>query len=245
MQPKRAGAGADAPATPADDDDPSSAIEFVPIRAGVFQMGTPASEADHIDTESPVHEVTLDAFELSKFEITNAQYAAFLDANQAVQRPKGWRDDLPPDQPATGMTWAEAHQFAQWADASLPTEAQWEYAARAGSSGSRYGQLSDIAWVPENADGHVHAVGELAPNVWGTHDMLGNVWEWCSDLFGPYPEGAVTNPVGASQGANRAIRGGSFGFESKFARAGGRFANDPGNRSDNLGIRLVRDSRDK
>ncbi|SPF43318.1 hypothetical protein SBA4_3020022 [Candidatus Sulfopaludibacter sp. SbA4] len=102
-------------------------------------------------------------------------------------------------------------------------EAEWEYAARAGSTGSRYGEIGQIAWYNSNSGGKTHEVGQKQANAWGLHDMLGNVWEWVEDWYAEqYPPGAATDPRGPSSGTLRVLRGGSWGFNSRYTRASGR-----------------------
>ena len=122
----------------------------------------------------------------------------------------------------------------------LPTEAEWEYAARAGSTGATYGALDDIAWNDGNSGNKTHAVGGKKANAWGLHDMIGNVWEWTYDWHGSYPSGAVTDPVGPSSGSNRVYRGGSWSSYARYCRAAYRNGNGPSYRNSYLGFRPSR-----
>jgi len=124
----------------------------------------------------------------------------------------------------------------------LPTEAEWEYACRAGTTGARYGKLGEVAWYEDNSDGETHRVGTKAPNAWGLYDMLGNVWEWCQDWHGSYPSGPVTDPTGPSTGSYRVYRGGSWDFDAGGVRAAYRGGDSPGYRNGYLGFRVARDS---
>ena len=124
----------------------------------------------------------------------------------------------------------------------LPTEAEWEYACRAGTTGARYGKLGEVAWYEDNSDGETHRVGTKAPNAWGLYDMLGNVWEWCQDWHGSYPSGPVTDPTGPSTGSYRVYRGGSWDFAAGGVRAAYRGGDSPGYRNVDLGFRVARDS---
>jgi formylglycine-generating enzyme required for sulfatase activity len=137
----------------------------------------------------------------------------------------------------------------------LPTEAQWEYAARGGTpaalnSGknltSEEGEcwnLGELAWYDKNSGLRTHDVGGKKANAWGLHDMHGNVWEWCSDWYGTYPSGVAVDPVGAGSGSNRVVRGGSWGFSFALScRVAGRSGNDPTGSSNNIGFRVVRSS---
>ena len=122
----------------------------------------------------------------------------------------------------------------------LPTEAEWEYAARAGTTGARYGELDEIAWYRDNSGETTHPVGEKRANAWGLHDMLGNVYEWTADWYGKYPSGMVTDPRGPSTGLGRVVRGGSWGSGARFVRSAYRDDISPGGRYGHVGFRLVR-----
>ena len=122
----------------------------------------------------------------------------------------------------------------------LPTEAEWEYAARAGTTGARHGDLDSIAWYRDNSGRTTHPVGQKRANTWGLHDMLGNVWEWTADWYGAYPSVAVTDPRGPSAGSHRVIRGGGGGSGATAVRPANRGGGSPDSRSNGLGFRLVR-----
>jgi formylglycine-generating enzyme required for sulfatase activity len=125
----------------------------------------------------------------------------------------------------------------------LPTEAEWEYAARAGSSEARYASLDAIAWYSGNSGSATHPVGQLQANAWGLYDMLGNVWEWTHDWYAYEYGGAVPDPVGPSGGSYRVGRGGSWSYDAAYVRAAYRSLYDPGNRGGDLGFRLARSAR--
>ena len=155
------------------------------------------------------------------------------------------------DRPVENVSWGEAVEFCrkltkkhQEAGAMpqgwswrLPTEAEWEYAARAGTTGSRYGELDAIAWWTGNSGSQTHPVKQKAANAWGLYDMMGNVWEWCSDWSGDYPTGSVTDPMGPSSGSTRVFRGGSWNDGAWNARSASRNWGDPGVRNFSLGFR--------
>ena len=123
----------------------------------------------------------------------------------------------------------------------LPTEAEWEYAARAGTSGDRYSEdLDSIAWYEGNSGDRTHPVGQKSPNAWGLHDMLGNVWEWVQDWTGDYPGGSVTDPQGSGSGSNRLARGGSWFRNAGICRAPVRTIDSSAARNQYLGFRLLR-----
>jgi len=122
----------------------------------------------------------------------------------------------------------------------LPTEAEWEYAARAGTTGPRYGELDAIGWHNGNSGSEIHPVKQKAANAWGLYDMMGNVDEWCGDWYGDYPTGSVTDPSGPNSGSFRVHRGGSWFSDARFARSAFRYGwYDPGVRYYNLGFRPV------
>lgn len=220
-----------------------AALEYVRIPAGTFVMGSPADEEGRGSNESPQHEVSISTFELAKYEVTNAQYELFLKAHPSVARPPAWKDRLPDDEPAADMTWREATTFAHWVGGRLPTEAEWEYAARAGTTGARYAELDSVGWYDQNSGGSMHVVGEKQGNAWGLHDMLGNMYEWCADWYEPYSAESATDPAGPALGGRRVVRGGSFADADEFSRAAYRSVDDPGIRSGDYGFRVARDAR--
>ena len=121
----------------------------------------------------------------------------------------------------------------------LPTEAEWEYACRAGTKGAYAGNLDDLAWYWKNSAKTTHPVGQKKPNAWGLYDMHGNVWEWCSDWYGAYPAGTVTDPTGPAAGADRVNRGGCWVNIATHCRSANRNRLEPGGRDMDLGLRLA------
>lgn len=121
----------------------------------------------------------------------------------------------------------------------LPTEAEWEYAARSGNSGSRYGDLDTIAWYDRNSGSQTHEVGGKQPNPWGLHDMLGNVWEWVADWYDQYPLGSATDPRGPTSGTMRALRGGAWDGGPRLARASYRLGAQPASHRSTVGFRCA------
>ncbi len=192
-------------------------------------MGSPEDEEERWDREGPQHEVELASFYLAKTPVTNAQYAKFLQDNPKRNKPQYWgdRQNNQPEQPVGGVSWNEAKAYCEWAGLLLPTEAQWEYACRAGTttryhSGNSEEDLARVGWYGGNSDGRLHAVGEKEPNAFGLYDMHGNVREWCEDAWGSYKtnaragDGLRVKPVGD---APRVFRGGSFASSARLARA--------------------------
>ena len=217
-------------------------MEMVWIPAGEFQMGSATGGEDR---ERPVHRVTIShGFWLAKYPVTNAEYQKYLEANREAKKPEYWDNSQlnDPRQPVVGVSWHEAQAFCAWAGCRLPTEAEWEYACRAGtrtqySFGDDEGLLKDYAWYSGNSGGKTHAVGEKKPNPWGLYDMHGNVWEWCQDSPRTYEAKAVIDPVGPENGRARVLRGGCWLYYGRRARSAIRNGLAPGLGSDNFGFR--------
>ena len=219
-------------------------MEFVLIPAGTFQMGSNDSEA--FEDEQPVHTVRLtQPFYLGKYEVTQGQWQAVMENN-----PSKFTGD--PNRPVENVSWDDVQEFIRRLHAResgttyrLPTEAEWEYAARAGTT-TRWSfsddasQLGRYAWYERNAGGKTHPVGQLQPNPWGLYDMHGNVWEWVQDWYGKYTSGTAVNPAGPSSGSHRVLRGGSWNGTAPHCRSANRVVDAPGNRYVRLGFRLLR-----
>jgi formylglycine-generating enzyme required for sulfatase activity len=201
---------------------------FVWISPGTFTMGSPADEAWRRNDEVQ-HTVTLtQGFWFSDHEVTQNEYQAVMGSNPSYWNGESlpveqvsWNDAVAYCQKLTEKERAAGRITAQHAY-RLPTEAEWEYAARAGTTGARYGQLDTIAWYELNSGKQTHPVKQKAANAWGLHDMLGNVFEWCSDWSGDYPTRSVTDPMGPSSGSLRVARGGSWLRLVGGARSAGR-----------------------
>ena len=231
---------------------------FVYIAPGTFMMGSPSSEEGGLENETQ-HSVTLTGgFYLQTTEVTQGEWQRVMGSNPSRFTSCG--SDCPVEQ----VSWLDAVGYAnalsradglsECYDSSgnvrgggsiygcsgyrLPTEAEWEYAARAGTTGSRYDTLDQVAWYDGNSGGEVHGVGELQANAWGLHDMLGNVWEWTHDWYGTYGS-TVTDPAGASSGSYRVYRGGCWSSEARYVRAANRGSDGPGYRL-TRGFRLAR-----
>jgi formylglycine-generating enzyme required for sulfatase activity len=216
------------------------AVEVVEIPAGSFTMGSTV-EPD----EAPVRRVTISApFSIGKFEITQAQWKAVMGTNPS----QFVGDDLPVER----VTWVEAREFVKRLSAlsgktwRLPTEAEWEYAARAGepgmwSHGDDEDGLTRFSWFDENARQRTHAVGTRKPNAWGLFDVHGNVWEWCEDWYGDaaYKGGDAVDPRGPGAGSQRVLRGGSYGSIASGCRSANRYSFDPDERFVASGLRVV------
>ena len=226
-----------------------------------FLMGSPASEPDRFSEETQ-HEVTLaQGFWIGKTEVTQAQWKAVMRTNPAYFPRKEivcwkvlkwqipvWRQDFPANRgqlPVEQVSWDDCQEFCRKVGGGLrlPTEAEWEYACRAGASGpfAGTGVLKEMGWYGDNSGGKTHQVGSKKPNAWGLCDMHGGVWEWCQDWYGgDYPVDAATDPTGSAAGDFRAIRGGSWwSFPSRLCRSAYRLGHVPGCRSEDLGFRIV------
>jgi len=222
--------------------------ELVRVIGGTFLMGSPKTEKGRFDQEGPQHEVTLEDFSIGRHPVTNAQYREFL-VDTGHDEPAFWADSRfnGEGQPVVGVSWHDAKKYCDWAGLSLPTEAQWEYACRAGtktaySSGKSVANLARVGWYAANSEGRLHAVGELLSNDFGLYDMHGNVVEWCMDAYESYEtsvrpkDGLRKQPVGVSL---RVMRGGGFRFEAGNARSAFRDGWHPGLRDVSLGFRPV------
>jgi len=226
----------------ADIDEPIRQLQdnMVAIEGGQFHMGSTEKEA-----EQPVHSVTLQGFEMSAMPVTQAQYKAVMGENPS--RFKG--EDLPVE----SVSWHQAKEFCEMLskktgqDYRLPSEAQWEYACRAGSTarycfGDDESLLADYAWYAKNSEGTMHPVGKKKPNNWGLYDMHGNVWEWCLDYwhesYGNAPNDGSAWQT-ADEGWDRVIRGGSWRDSAEYCRCSYRDGGVPVSRSGNLGFRVV------
>jgi formylglycine-generating enzyme required for sulfatase activity len=213
--------------------------EMVFVKGGTFQMGSTSGESD----ESPVHRVTLSDFSIGKFEVTQAQWKAVMGNNPSAF---AGCSECPVEQ----VSWNDVQDFITHINQQtgkryrLPSEAEWEYAARGGSLSSGYtysgsNDIGSVAWYTMNSGSKTHEVGTRQPNELGIYDMSGNVWEWCSDWYGPYDSYSVTNPKGAASGQYRVGRGGSWNFGAFYCRASRRNLDSPDFRIGNLGFRLV------
>jgi formylglycine-generating enzyme required for sulfatase activity len=223
----------------------SLGMEFIRIEAGTFQMGT--NHSDAYDNEKPVHTVRLtQPFYLGKYEVTQGQWQAVMGNN-----PSSFTGDT--NRPVENVSWDDVQEFIRRLQAReggatyrLPTEAEWEYAARAGTTtrwsfGNEASQLGRYAWYEGNAGGQTHPVGQLQPNPWGLYDMHGNVWEWVRDRYGPYTSGGTAvDPTGPSSGLDRVLRGGSWGITARRCWSANRISDAPDNRHGALGFRLLR-----
>ncbi|MGE3536196.1 MAG: formylglycine-generating enzyme family protein [Candidatus Tectimicrobiota bacterium] len=211
------------------------------IPPGRFLMGSPGKESGRYTDEGPRHAVQLtQGFWLFETPCTQALWQVVMGTN-----PSEFQGE---QHPVENVSWEDCQQFLlafkqhiPELSLTLPTEAQWEYACRAGTETARYAaDLGAIAWYARNSGSTTHAVGQKRPNAWGLYDMLGNVDEWCHDGMRTYTRAGVSDPIGPTEaGANRALRGGSWYNSARYVRAAGRFRLHPGYRIADSGFRAA------
>ncbi|MAT55238.1 MAG: hypothetical protein CMN32_12215 [Saprospirales bacterium] len=218
--------------------------EMVFVQGGTFQMGSTDGDSD----EEPVHTVRVDDFYIGKYEVTQAQWWAVMGDN-----PSYFSDC--DNCPVENVSWNDVQTFIRKLNEKtgkhyrLPTEAEWEYAARVGKNGYKYAGSNDpdeVAWYKSNSGSKTHPVGLKKPNVLGLYDMSGNVWEWCQDWYDAayyknYKNGPGNNPQGPSSGSYRVLRGGSWFNLPRYCRVAGRGRSDPSYRYSGGGFRLAQD----
>ncbi len=227
--------------------DGATPLIMVKIPAGTFQMGSPESEKFHEKNESPVHKVTItEDFYLGKYEVTQAQWLTLMDKNPSTYE----GDNLPVNR----VSWHDAQEFIKklnnledHSGFRLPTEAEREYACRAGTTTATYigenvsmEQMQEHAWFRENSEHELHPVGQKKPNPWGLYDMYGNVWEWCFDWYGLYPKEPQTDPKGPENGEEKVFRGASWLGKFEYMRSADRGKFDPSLRRNTGGLRLAK-----
>jgi formylglycine-generating enzyme required for sulfatase activity len=211
---------------------PKDGLTYVWIPPGTFQMGCSPGDTGCDGDEKPVHRVTLTkGFWLGQTPVTQQAYERVTGQN-----PSHFKGA---DLPVETVNWDEAKAYCVAIGGRLPTEAEWEYAARAGSTGARYGNLDEIAWYSGNSGSQTHEVGRKSPNAFGLFDMLGNVWQWTANWYGDYQPSAQSDPSGAASGWYRALRGGSWYDILRDARVSSRDRGEPGIRNYNIGLRCV------
>ena len=210
------------------------------IKPGTFLMGSPDSDKEARDWEKPQHQVTLtNGFWIGQTPCTQELWQAVMGSN-----PSHFKGSK---RPVEQVSWNDVQDFFRLVslknpglDMKLPTEAQWEYACRAGSTEPRYGPLEHVAWYDDNSEAETKDVGNKVPNAWGLYDMLGSVWEWCHDWAGTYDSEHAYDPIGAAEGTDRVVRGGSWFDSAEYVRAADRHLIEPASRYALFGFRVVR-----
>ncbi|MCX6328231.1 MAG: formylglycine-generating enzyme family protein [Bacteroidia bacterium] len=222
------------------------------IQEGTFTMGSSTSEVGRASGNEVEHQITLKAFKMGRYEVTFEEYDEFCDATRRRKIPDaGWGRGK---HPIMNITWYDAKAFAEWKKCRLPTEAEWEYACRAGTTTPFY-TGDNITTDQANYNGakpynrgpagtnrdKTMEVGQFPPNAWGLYDMHGNVSEWCNDVFGPYSPAEQTNPKGPEKGPDRVYRGGNWYDGAVKCRSADRVREDPYRPDRKIGFRLVKD----
>jgi len=223
--------------------EPVTGIELVPVKGGCFKMGNNFGWDDTWD-EKPEHEVCLSDFYLGKFEVTQKQWQSVMGTNPSKFKECG------PDCPVESVSWQDIQDFLKRLNKKngtryrLPTEAEWEYAARSGGKKEKFAggnTLAPLGWYQDNSANRVHPVGQKLPNGLGLYDMSGNVWEWLQDWHSPdyYGQSPKKNPQGPTSGVCRIVRGGCALTEAYLARTDHRRLNDPEGRFNLVGFRIA------
>jgi formylglycine-generating enzyme len=221
--------------------DPVTGMEFVAVPGGCYQMGDTFGDGE--SDEKPVHEVCVSDFAIGKYEVTQGEWRTVMGNNPSGFSSCG--DDCPVEQ----VSWNDVEAFIEKLNSRtgknyrLPTDAEWEYAARSGGKREKYSggdNVDSVAWYNGNSGNKTHPVGQKAPNGLGIYDMSGNVWEWCQDWYGYkyYETSPKSNPQGPSSGSYRVDRGGGWYSIPRYVRASYRLRGEPGLRSFILGFRL-------
>jgi len=248
---------------------------FVLVPGGTFTMGSPLSEAEHSNIEVQ-HQVSLSAFAISKYDVTFDEYDAYCQATGTAKPSDSGMGRG--SRPVISVTWYDAVAYCNWRSQQegrkpaytisgnnvswdqsangyrLPTEAEWEYAAKGGPQASSLAvnavyagspNIDQVAWYSDNSGGKTHPVGQKAPNGLGLYDMAGNVWQWCWDWYGSYSTGSQSDPTGAASGGDRVLRGGGWVNLARLVRSATRGGDGPGYRDDCNGFRLVASQIDR
>jgi formylglycine-generating enzyme required for sulfatase activity len=214
---------------------PIDGLEYAWIPPGQFRMGCPEEDSMCHDCEKPAHEVEIKrGFWIGKTPVTQRAYQRVIQANPSYFQGA--------ERPVENVSWVEAKAYCDAVGMRLPTEAEWEYAARAGSTKNWYDKnLDKIAWSNRNCKNKTHPVALKQPNAWGLYDTLGNVWEWCSDWYGPYQTSRQMNPVGPSSGYEKVLRGHAFYWNVRLVRVWDRGWASPATRHRRIGFRCAWD----
>jgi len=220
-------------------------LKYVWIPPGKFMMGCSSGDTECFDDEKPAHNVTITkGFWIGQTPVTVAAYKRFASATgQQMPSEPGiinpeWVNE---NMPVVKVSWNDSQAYCQWAGDRLPTEAEWEYAARGGSTDARYGALDDVAWYGKNSDSRTHDVAEKRANGFGLYDTLGNVWQWVDDWYDAnyYQNSPSRDSMGPSSGRHRVLRGGSWVVDPSLVRVSSRTDDVPAFRNLDAGFRCV------
>ncbi len=241
--PQSADQNTPAPGPGATKKNPKDGMQYVWIPPGTFVMGCSPGDDQCFNEEKPAHQVSLSkGFWMGQTEVTVEAYKNFAGINDD----RATSNRAPPSNdghamPVVNVTWEEANDFCKWTGGRLPTEAEWEYAARAGSPASRYGDLDDISWYEKNSGNSTHHAGQKRANQFGLFDMLGNAWEWVNDWYDGkyYASSPELDPTGPETGQMHGLRGGSWLNNAKLVRASDRGRSLPDLRFNYFGLRCV------
>jgi formylglycine-generating enzyme required for sulfatase activity len=223
---------------------PKDGLTYVWIPPGAFMMGCSREPEDREcdDDEKPAHQVTITrGFWIGQTPVTVGAYKRFAGATGRQMPPSpsfnsGWTNE---NMPIVNVAWNDAQAYCGWMGGRLPTEAEWEYASRGGTTGARYGPIDEIAWYDSNSGGQTHDVAQKRPNGFGLYDMLGNVWEWVNDWYDQnyYQSSPAQDPHGPASGELPVLRGGSWGNVPRLVRVSNRGRDYPAVRYVNVGSR--------
>lgn len=218
-------------------------FKMVAVKGGTFTMGATSEQSNPSSGEKPTHTVTLSDFAIGETEVTQELWQAVMGTN-----PSYFTGDL--QRPVEQVSWNDCQTFIEKLNEltgmqfSLPTEAQWEYAARGGASSQGYqysgsNTLGDVAWYTSNSSSTTHPVKSKQANELGLYDMSGNVREWCQDWYGSYSSSSQTDPTGFTSGSSRVLRGGGWYYAARHCRVAGRYYDTPSLRFSSCGLRLA------
>jgi formylglycine-generating enzyme required for sulfatase activity len=219
-------------------------FKMIYVEGGTFMMGANEEDTDAYDGERPTHQVTLSSYFIGETVVTQALWETVMGENKNLSRFKG------ANRPVEMVSWDDCQEFIRKLNEKtkrnfrLPTEAEWEFAARGGnkSEGYKYAgsnNIKDVAWYNGNSKGETHPVAKYHPNELGLYDMSGNVWEWCLDWYGAYDNNSQTNPKGPKDGEDHVLRGGGWNNDSRNCRSLCRVSNTPSLKIYDLGLRLA------
>ena len=211
---------------------PKDGLTYLWIPPGTFMMGCSPGDGECFYYERPAHQVAISkGFWIGQTPVTVWAYKRFAGATgrQMPSAPSfnsGWANE---NMPIVNVTWEDAQAYCRWVGGRLPTEAEWEYAARGGSTEARYGPVDEVAWYRDNSAGQMHDVAEKRANAFGLYDVIGNVWEWVNDRWDDtyYQKSPSHDPRGPTSGQDRVLRGGSWDNPPQYVRVSNRYGYDP------------------